>query len=96
MDSFIELQLSFPMMLLIYQRISQETTSNLAAILAIFHVDTLINPRILYGGGSTELVYSGKHVACNNLWLHATDIPYDTLCYVLPATLLHCCSNKVA
>ena len=31
-----------------------------------------------------QLVYSGQHVA--RMWLGATDISYDTLCDVLPAT----------
>ena len=59
-----------------------------------------------------QLVYSGQHVACNKLcatlspmthlasypgsWLRGWLTGYDTLCDLLPATLLRCCSNKVA
>ena len=38
-------------------------------------------------------MYSMQHVACNEMWLHATDISYDTLHNVLPATL-YTCSGK--
>ena len=30
------------------------------------------------------------------MWLRATDISYDTLRDLLPATFLRCCGNKVA
>ena len=52
---------------------------------------------LLRATSGTPLMFRGNRENCaQQMLLHATDIAYDTLCDSLPATLLRCCSNKVA